>query len=76
VAVLGDDLYCHQPFCQGVLAQGMYFLLVCKPDLPTLLYAWIDDFTPTGHGRTFERTRWNGKRRLTEHYRYATVMTP
>ena len=29
--VLGDDLYCHQPFCEQVLAQGCAFILVCQP---------------------------------------------
>ena len=26
--VLGDDRYCHQPFCEQVLAQGCGFLFV------------------------------------------------
>jgi hypothetical protein len=70
ITLLGDDLYCHQPFCQNVLAEQMDFLFVCKPDSHTLLYEWLADFTRTGEVKTVEKTRWNGKQRLTEHYRY------
>jgi len=30
----------------------------------------VADFTRTGEVRTFEKSRWNGKQRLTERYRY------
>jgi hypothetical protein len=26
VTVLGDDLYCHEPYCRNLLAQGFHFL--------------------------------------------------
>ena len=29
---LGDDLFSRQPVCEAVLAQGLHFLFVCKPD--------------------------------------------
>jgi len=67
---LGDDLYCHQPFCETVKQQQMDFLFVCKPDSHALLYEWVADFTRTGEVRTLENSRWNGKQRLTERYRY------
>jgi hypothetical protein len=70
VTVMGDDLYCHQPFCQDVLAQGFAFIFVCKPDAHPLLYEWIEDFERIGQVRTLEYTRWDGKQRLTERYRY------
>lgn len=70
ITILGDDLYCHQPFCQAAIDQGYHVLLVCKPDSHPLLYEWIADFERTGHVSTLERTRWDGKQRLTEHYRY------
>lgn len=70
ITVLGDDLYCHQPFCEDVRAQNMDFLLVCKPGSHALLYEWLDDFTRTGAVQTLETSRWNGKQRLTERYRY------
>jgi hypothetical protein len=48
----------------------MDFLFVCKPDSHTLLYEWVDDFARTGEVRALEKSRWNGKQRLTERYRY------
>lgn len=70
VTILGDDLYCHQPFCQAAINAGFNVLLVCKPDSHAVLYEWLADFERTGQIRTLEKTRWNGKKRLTEHYRY------
>ena len=48
----------------------MDFLFVCKPDSHALLYEWLDDFARTGDMQTLEKSRWNGKQRLTERYRY------
>jgi hypothetical protein len=31
VTLLGDDLYCNQPFCEAVLAQKLNFIFTCKP---------------------------------------------
>ena len=70
ITILGDDLYCHQPFCQAILDQGMDFLLVCKPDSHSLVYEWIDDFTRIKKIQNLQVTKWNGKKRLTEHYRW------
>jgi len=70
ITLLGDDLYCHQPFCEAVRAQHLDFLFVCKPDSHALLYEWLADFTRTGHVQTLKKSRWNGKQRLTECYRY------
>ena len=70
ITLLGDDLYCHQPFCEAVRMQNMDFLFVCKPYSHALLYEWVADFTRTGDVKTLEKSRWNGKQRLTEHYRY------
>jgi len=70
VTLLGDDLYCHQPFCQAAINDGFDILMVCKPDSHRLLYEWIADFERIGEVRTVEKTRWNGKQRLIESYRY------
>ena len=70
ITLLGDDLYCHQPFCQAAINQGFQVLLVCKPDSHPVLYEWIADFERSGQLGTVETTRWNGKQRLTERYRY------
>ena len=68
--VLGDDLYCHQPFCEQVLAQGCEFLFVCLPTSHPLLYEWVGDFERTGEVPSLVRTRWTGKQRLTDTYRW------
>jgi len=68
--VLGDDLYCHQPFCEQVLAQGCDFLFVCLPGSHTLLYEWVADFERTGEVPTLVRSRWTGTQRLTDTYRW------
>jgi hypothetical protein len=70
VLVLGDDLYCHQPFCQQVLAQGCAFLFVCLPTSHALLYEWVADFTRTGEVPTLVKTCWTGRQRLTDTYRW------
>ncbi len=71
ITLLGDDLYCHQPFCQQVLAANMAFLFTCKPDSHRALYEWIGDFSRMRELATLVRTRWTGKKRLTDTYRYA-----
>ncbi len=67
---LGDDLDCHQPFCEQVLAQGCAFIFVCQPGSHALLYEWVTDFERTGEVATRVKTRWNGKQRLTDTYRW------
>ena len=54
---LGDDLYCHQPFCEQVLAQGAGFFFVCLPSSHALLYEWIADFERTGDLNVYTKTR-------------------
>ena len=68
--ILGDDLYCSQPFCQQLLGQKLHFILVCQPDSHKTLYEWVDDFQRTGDVRTVEIKRWTGKERQIERYRY------
>lgn len=68
--ILGDDLYCRQPFCQQLLQQGRHFILVCKPDSHRTLYEWADDFQRLGHVGVLEKKRWTGKQRQIERYRF------
>ncbi|MGV0952493.1 MAG: ISNCY family transposase, partial [Azonexus sp.] len=68
--LLGDDLYCHQPFCEQVLAQGAAFLFVCLPPSHPLLYEWVADFERTGEVPTLVQRRWTGTQRLTDTYRW------
>ncbi|MCA1605953.1 MAG: ISNCY family transposase, partial [Acidobacteria bacterium] len=70
MAVLGDDLYCHEPFCRDLLAQGSEFILVCKPDSHPLLYEWVEFLERSGSVKTLVRKRWTGKRHEIDTYRY------
>lgn len=70
ITVLGDDLYSHQPFCQAIRDQGGHFLFVCRPDSHLTLYEWVADFDRLGYVRTVVKTRWTGKERLIDTYRY------
>jgi hypothetical protein len=72
--VLGDDLYCHEPFCRALLAKGLEFILVCKPDSHKTLYEWVDDLERNGVVKTVVRTRWTGKRHETDTYRYVSAV--
>lgn len=65
--VLGDDLYCKQPFCELLLELGFNFILVCKPDSHRALYEWID----FNQAKQLVVERWNG--RFTEIYTYRYV---
>ena len=64
--VLGDDLYCKQPFCELLLEKKFNFILVCKPDSHTTLYEWID-FTGT---QELVVRHWNGRYGEVHTYRY------
>ena len=70
ITLLGDDLYCHQPFCQRVIEAKMSFAFTCKPDSHPVLYEWVADFTRTGQIGTLVITRRHGKKRLIDTYRY------
>ena len=71
VTVLGDDLYCHEPFCRDVLNRGLGFILVCKPDSHALVYEWLAFLERSGGLNTVVRRRWTGQRREIDTYRYA-----
>jgi hypothetical protein len=68
--VLGDDLYCRQPLCEAVLAEGLNFLFVCKPDSHPTLYEWVEGLERTGGVHTVVHPRRHGKTRYTDTYRF------
>lgn len=74
VTLLGDDLYAHEPFCQAVLAQGMNFILVCKPTSHALTYEWLAFLERCGAVRTVVRQRWTGRRHEIDTYRYVETL--
>jgi hypothetical protein len=63
--VLGDDLYCHQPFCQQRLDQEVDFILVCREDSHTTLYDHLAGMALP----TVTTQRWSGKVQETWTYR-------
>ena len=66
VTVLGDDLYCHQPLCQLLLAQQFNFILTCLPTSHKTLYEHVEGVNLP----TVIQTRWTGKIAETHTYRY------
>jgi hypothetical protein len=72
--VLGDGLYCHEPFCRLLLAEGLGFILVCKPSSHPTAYEWLEHLGRNGAVGTAVRTRRAGKRRETDTYRYARAI--
>ncbi|BBL77348.1 hypothetical protein [Methylomagnum ishizawai] len=69
--LLGDDLYCHEPFCRELRASGFGFVLVCKPDSHPVTYEWLGDLQRQGAVGTVAHRRWTGRRHETDTYRYA-----
>jgi hypothetical protein len=72
LTLLGDDLYCHQPFCQLVLDYHLNFIFVCKPDSHAHLYEWLA-FLQAGPGEqlpSLTRRHWNGRFAEIWTYRY------
>ena len=55
--VLGDDLYCHEPFCRALQSLGLGFILVCKPASHATVYEWVADLERRGAVHTLTRTR-------------------
>ncbi len=71
VIILGDDLFCHQPFCEELVKAKLGFILVCKPDSHSLLYEWIAGMERGGKLAEVTRREWNGRHGEIWRYRYA-----
>ena len=74
VTLLGDDLYCHEPFCRDALDRGCGFILVCKPASHPLGSEWLAFLHRGGAVRTVVGRRWTGQRRELDTYRYAEAI--
>lgn len=70
VTMLGDDLYCKQPLCEAIRAEGLNFILVCKPESHTTLYEWVAGLAATGDVQTRTVRRREGKRTYVDTYRF------
>ena len=71
VTLLGDDLFCHEPFCRDALRRGLNFILVCKPSSHSTVEEWVAFLQRSGGLHTRVRSRWNGRQREIDTYRYA-----
>lgn len=60
VTILGDDLYCHQPFCELLLAHHLDFILTCKPDSHPTLYEEVALLERLGAVTSQEERVWVG----------------
>jgi hypothetical protein len=67
---LGDDLYCHQPFCQRLRASGAHFVFTCKPESHRVLYEWVGELDRLGRVSTLIIERRAGKQRFIDRYRF------
>jgi hypothetical protein len=72
LTLLGDDLYCHQPFCELVLAQHCHFVFTCKPDSHPALYQEIELLSKVGGVTVVTERHWNGQQ--CEIWRYRCAM--
>jgi hypothetical protein len=72
LTLLGDDLYCHQPFCELVSAHHCHFVFTCKPDSHPALYEEVELLSKTGGVAAVTERYGNGQRPEIWHYRYAT----
>lgn len=70
ITILGDDLYCHQPLCALMLAEGLNFILVCKPESHKTLYEWLAELEAMHEIETLVVKRWTGKSYEIDTYRF------
>jgi hypothetical protein len=72
VTLLGDDLYCHQPFCELLIALRYHFAFTCKPESHPALYQELELLSKVGGVAVVSERHWNGQRHEVWRYRYAT----
>ena len=72
VTVLGDDLFCHYPFCALLVEHQWNFILVCKPESHPKLYGWVDFLAKAERLGVVRERHWNGRFGEIWTYRYAT----
>lgn len=70
ITLLGDDIYCHQPFCEDAIARGYHFMLTCKSSSHKYLYEWIEEAELGVDIQEKVVKRWTGKERLIYRYRF------
>ncbi len=74
VTLLGDDLYSRQPLCEQVIAAGLNFIFVCKPQSHPTLYDWLDQLEKAQVVQTLRIESRHGKRREIDNYRFVNQL--
>ncbi len=72
--ILGDDLYCNQPFCEHVEAQGLDYVLICKEDSHVALYEMLSVLEKCAGIQTYSERKWNGRFGEISTYRYVETV--
>jgi hypothetical protein len=72
VTILGDDLYCHQPFCELLLAHHLDFILTCKPESHPTLYEEVALLDKMGAVTSLKERVWVGPGYDCWHYRFVS----
>ncbi len=72
--LLGDDLYSRQPLCEQVIAAGLNFIFVCKPQSHPTLYDWLDGLDNAQAVETLIVERRKGKKREIDTYRFVNQL--
>jgi hypothetical protein len=70
LTIVADDLYATQPMIQQVLDAEMQYLVTAKEKSHPYLYEEIQSLEKLGELHTASHTRWTGKQRLTDNYRW------
>jgi hypothetical protein len=68
MTITGDDLYCKQPLCEVMLAEGFDFILVCKEKSHKTLYDYVDYLSEDIV--SIEIKCWKGKQSVIETYSF------
>ena len=75
VTILADDLHSHQPTCELLVKNQMYFILTCKADSHTTLYEELALLAKVEGGIGEQKVRrWNGRHHEIWHYRWAEAL--
>jgi hypothetical protein len=72
--LLGDDLYCNQPYCEQVLAQALNFIFTCKPDSHVALYEEVALLARLDAVHERRERHWTGQGHEIWVYRYVNAV--
>ncbi len=70
LTLLGDDLYCHHPFCALLRSYQCHFIFTCKPDSHVALYAELALLTKIAGVSTVTERGWTARGHEIWQYRY------